>query len=83
MGSKVTEVSEKVATDTADDLKQAAGTFEGDIPGIVAMTYSTNPHLVHRYRIIINFHLAYISGNVLPSKSFSSSLPPLRSGLAA
>ena len=45
MGSKVTEVAEKVAMDTADDLKQAAGTFEGDIPGIVAMTYSTNLHI--------------------------------------
>ena len=33
MGSKVTKVAEKVATDTAEDLKKAAGTFEGDIPG--------------------------------------------------
>ena len=34
VGSKVTAVAEKVATDTAEDLKQAAGSFEGDIPGI-------------------------------------------------
>ena len=33
VGSKVTAVAEKVATDTAEDLKQAAGSFEGDIPG--------------------------------------------------
>ena len=35
VGSKVTEVAEKVAMDTAEDLKQAAGSFEGDIPGTV------------------------------------------------
>ena len=33
MGSKVTKVAEKVATDTAEDLRKAAGSFEGAIPG--------------------------------------------------
>ena len=33
MGSKVTKVAEKVATDTAEDLRKAAGSFEGVIPG--------------------------------------------------
>ena len=33
MGSKVTEVAEKVATDTVEDLRKAAGFFEEEIPG--------------------------------------------------
>ena len=33
MGSKVTKVAEKVATDTAEDLRKAAGSFESVIPG--------------------------------------------------
>ena len=33
MGSKVTKVAENVATDTAEDLRKAAGSFEGVIPG--------------------------------------------------
>ena len=33
MGSKVTEVAEKVATDTAEDLKRAADVMDGGVPG--------------------------------------------------
>ena len=33
MGSKMTEVAEKVATDTAEDLKRAAGEVDGGVPG--------------------------------------------------
>ena len=33
MGSKVTEVAEKVATDTAEDLKRAASEIDGGVPG--------------------------------------------------
>ena len=35
VGTKVTKVAEKVATDTVEDLKQAAGTFEGVIPDLI------------------------------------------------
>ena len=35
VGSKVTKVAEKVATDTAEDLRQVAGDFEGVIPDLV------------------------------------------------
>ena len=34
VGSKVTKVAERVATDTAEDLRKAAGSFEGVIPGM-------------------------------------------------
>ena len=48
MGAKVREVAEKVATDTAEDLKKAAGAFEGDIPGMThyrETQHSTCTHL--------------------------------------
>lgn len=33
LGEKATEISQKVATDTAEELKKAAAAYEGDIPG--------------------------------------------------
>lgn len=34
LGDKATEVSQKVATDTAEELKKAAAAYEGDVPGL-------------------------------------------------
>ena len=33
MGEKAMEVAEKVATDTAEELKRAAAEYEGELPG--------------------------------------------------
>lgn len=33
LGEKVTEVAEKVATDTAEELKKTAALHEGEFPG--------------------------------------------------